>query len=246
MLALVALAILVGALAQRSTGMGFALVCSPFVVLLLGSTDGVFVVLTCGALASLLIIPRVWRFIEWRSLAWLTIPAVIAIVPGSILVASLPESVMQLIIGAIVVIALTGTLVVTRAQHTVTGRTAAVITGAASGIMNTAAGVGGPPLSIYAVLTRWPQVPFAATIQPYFVVIDVIALGGKFVATGGAFPGLDAWSWLIIVGSMLIGLACGEVVHKHISHRAARVAVIVIAYFGGAAAMANGLFAMLG
>jgi len=220
--------------------MGFALVASPLVVILLGPFDGVLVVNLCGVLSAALIIPRVWRHIEWRTLLWLSIPAVVAIVPGSLLVTRLPGAVMQLGVGVLVIVALTATLLIRRAEHVVPARPAAIVAGAASGFMNTAAGVGGPAVSIYAVIMRWPQVNFAATLQPYFVIVGTASLVTKAIFSDGQLPDLDAVSWIVIVSSLLAGLALGEVLNKHVSHRVARIAVIIVAYIGGTVAVIDG------
>lgn len=245
MLALVVVSVLIGAFAQRITGMGFALVVSPALVIILGPFDGVLVVNLCGVLSSLLIIPRVWKHIEWRTFLWLAVPAIIAIVPGSLLAAKLGGPELQLGVGLLVIVALTVSLLVTRAEHTLPRRPSAIVAGAASGFMNTAAGVGGPALSVYAVLTRWPQAQFAATLQPYFVVIGTVSLVTKLFFSGGAWPELDAASWLAVIIALLAGLGLGELLHTRVSHRAARSAVIVIAYLGGAAAMIDGALKLL-
>ena len=245
MLALVALSVLVGALSQRITGMGFALVASPLVVILLGPFDGVLVVNLCGVVSAALIVPRVWRNIEWRTFAWLVIPAVIAIVPGSLLVTRLPGPITQLSIGVLVIVALT-TLMIRRTTFVAAARPAAIVAGAASGFMNTAAGVGGPAISIYAVMMRWPQVKFAATLQPYFVVVGTASLVTKSLFSDGALPQLDALSWLVIVAALIVGLVLGEVLNSHVSHRAARIAVVIIAYVGGAVAIIDGALALAG
>lgn len=245
MLALVVVSVLIGAFAQRITGMGFALVVSPALVIILGPFDGVLVVNLCAVLSSLLIVPRVWKHIEWRTFLWLVIPAIIAIVPGSLVAAHVDGPLLQLGVGVLVILALTASLVVTRTQHTVSRRPAALIAGAASGFMNTAAGVGGPALSVYAVLTRWPQAQFAATLQPYFVVIGSVALSTKVLFSGGSLPELDAASWAFVVVALLAGLGLGELLHTRISHHAARIAVIWIAYLGGTAALVDGALKLL-
>lgn len=220
--------------------MGFALVASPLVVILLGPFDGVLVVNLCAVVSAALIMPRVWRHIEWRTFAWLVVPAVIAIVPGSLLAARLPGPLLQLCVGLLVLVALTATLLIRPSDHVVAARPAAIITGAASGFMNTAAGVGGPALTIYAVIMRWPQINFAATLQPYFVVISATSFITKTVFAGGQLPQLDATSWVVVIVALLGGLLLGEVLNRHISHRVARIAVIIVAYIGGAAAVIDG------
>ena len=246
MLLPVAVSVLVGAFAQRVTGMGFALIAAPALVVLLGPFDGVIIVNACAVLSSLLILPRVWRFIDWSRFRWLVVPAVVGTGAGALVAARLPGPVLQLGIGVLVVVALTVSLLVTRTEHVATGRAPAIVTGAASGFMNAAAGVGGPALSIYAVATRWPQAAFAATAQPYFVVIGLSSLLGKLAASGWVLPDVDSAIWPVAIASLLVGLAAGEVLGSRISHAAARTAVIVIAYLGGVAAIVDGAINLAG
>ena len=246
MLLPVAVSVLVGAFAQRVTGMGFALIAAPALVVLLGPFDGVIIVNACAVLSSLLILPRVWRFIDWSRFRWLVVPAVVGTGAGAVVASRLPGPVLQLGIGVLVVVALTVSLLVTRTEHVATGRAPAIVTGAASGFMNAAAGVGGPALSIYAVATRWPQAAFAATAQPYFVVIGLSSLLGKLAASGWVLPDVDSAIWPVAIASLLVGLAAGEVLGSRISHAAARTAVIVIAYLGGVAAIIDGAINLAG
>ncbi|KRC62099.1 hypothetical protein ASE14_10375 [Agromyces sp. Root81] len=226
--------------------MGFALIAAPALVILLGPFDGVVLVNLCAVLSSLLILPRVWRHIEWRRFGWLVVPALVGTVAGALVAARLPGPVLQLGVGVLVVVALTVSLIVTRTDHVATGRTPAIMAGAASGFMNASAGVGGPALSVYAVATRWPQAGFAATAQPYFVVIGVASLVGKLGATGWALPELEPGAWPFVIGALLVGLGLGELLHQRIPHHAARLAVIVIAYAGGAAAIVDGALKLWG
>ena len=240
MLVAVAVSVLVGAFAQRITGMGFALVASPALVILLGPFDGVIVVNLCAVVSSLIILPRVWRFVEWRRFALLVVPALAGTAVGAVIAIRVPGAALQVIVGVLVIIALTITLLVTRAEHVARGWPPAVLAGAASGVMNAAAGVGGPALGVYAVATRWPQVRFAATVQPYFVAIGTASLVLKLAPTGWAVPDLPPGAWPIVLGALLAGLVIGELLHRRIPHHAARVAVISIAYAGGTAALIDG------
>ena len=246
MLLLVTLSVFVGAASQRITGMGFALIASPAIVIVLGAFDGVIVVNLCAVVSSLLILPRVWRYVEWARFTWLVVPALVGTAAGAVVAARLPGPVLQFGVGVLVIVALTVILIVTRTSHRATGRSPAIIAGAASGFMNATAGVGGPALSVYAVATRWPQAGFAATAQPYFVVIGTASLVGKLAATGWAMPGLDVATWAWVVVALLAGLGAGELLHARVSHVVARVAVIVIAYLGGAAAVIDGALDLAG
>ena len=61
-----AAAVALGAGTQRITGLGFALVSAPFLVLLLGPFAGVFVVNVLGVAASVLVLAQVRRDVDVR------------------------------------------------------------------------------------------------------------------------------------------------------------------------------------
>ena len=243
MFTLVVISVLVGAVAQRITGMGFALVVSPALVLLLGPFDGVVVVNACGAISAALILTRVWRDVQWKTFLLLVIPAIVAIVPGALVATTLPPATLEIGIGVLLIVVLTISLLITRAKVTVTSPLAAVGAGFASGFMNVTAGIGGPAISVYAVLSRWNQVSFAATMQPFLVVVATTSFFSKLLFSGGEQISLDWWMWLLIGLAVIVGLVVGEVLAARVPHVAARRAVIVIAYLGGVVAIVHGLLA---
>src|SRR5699024_8449348 len=64
-LALAALAVLAGAVSVRTTGMGFALLSSPFLVMALGPVEGILVTNVCGIVAALLNLTVVRADLDW-------------------------------------------------------------------------------------------------------------------------------------------------------------------------------------
>lgn len=241
----VALAVLAGAVAQRVSGMGFALVLAPVLVLAVGPVDGVLMVNICGALSACLVITRVWRLIDWRQYLLLVGPALLAIVPGALVAARLGGPTLQVVIGVLVLAALTVSLAVTRADRVAARVPTGLLAGAASGFMSATAGVSGPGASIYAVLTRWEHRQFAATIQPFFATLGAAAFFGKIVALPDGLPDYDWWLWPLILGCTVVGLAVGERLAGVVSARAARRSVIALAYAGGVVAVLDGAWEML-
>jgi len=239
--AAVAIAVLVGAAAQRISGMGFALVAAPVLALLLGPFDGVLVVNLCGALSAAALTARVWRGIEWRRFATLVVPAMVALVPGAVIAATLRGPTLQITAGVFLICALTASLAAARLQARARSGPTAIVTGAASGLMSAVAGTSGPPMTIYAVLTRWDQRAFAATLQPFFVVLGVSSFVGKSVLAGGIPTEYSPWLWGAVVLSMAVGLLVGDVVARRIDPRVARMAVIVISYVGGLVVVFGGI-----
>lgn len=241
MVAFIALAVLIGAAAQRVSGMGFALTAAPVLVLLIGPFDGVLLVNLAGAVSASIVISRVWRNIDWRQFRLLTIPALIAIIPGAFVSVLLGGPALQITVGVILVLALTVSLLVNRANKTVPQTQAAIMSGAASGFMSATAGVGGPGVGVYAVLTRWEQKTFAATIQPFFVSLGVTSFLVKVLLSDEGLPDYEWWVWPLIIVCTLTGLTIGEWLGKYVSPKLARVIVIVISYLGGVAAIIDGI-----
>lgn len=237
--------ILVGAVAQRIAGLGFALLVSPFLVLILGPHEGVLLVNICGVVSSALIVPRVWKDIDWSMFRWLVIPAVLGSIPGSLAAAALPSAPLAVTVGAVVLVALSASLVMQRSAVVVTGNMPKAAAGFAAGLTNSMAGVGGPAVSAYALLSRWPQRPFAATLQPFFAVIGTVTATVKLLIDPSQMPPLDPWMWIVIPLTIIGGIFAGEQLARFIRDLHARFAVIVIAFLGAATALVYGLVGLI-
>ena len=246
LLIIVLVAIFLGAMAQRIAGLGFALLISPFLVIILGAHGGVLMVNVCGLVSSILILFRVYRDVDWSMFRWLVIPAVAGSIPASIAAVYLPAAPMAVIVGGIVLVALAISLALTRTNVVLTGNTAKVVAGFTSGVTNAVAGVGGPSVSAYALLARWPQRPFAATLQPFFVSIAVVTLTVKLLLDPSHMPPFPAWAWALILLMIVSGIFVGEKLQRRIRDEQARAAVIIFAFFGAGAALVKGLLDLVG
>ena len=238
---MVLVAIFIGAIAQRIAGLGFALLISPFLVMILGSHGGVIMVNICGLVSSLLIMSRVWRDIDWAMYRWLAVPAVIGSVPASAAAVFLPAAPLAVTVGAVVLVALSISLLLQRTSVVVRGNVPKAIAGFTSGITNAMAGVGGPAVSVYALLARWPQRPFAATLQPFFVTTALVTLTSKLLLDPTQMPPFQAWAWALVAVMIVGGIYAGEKLQRFIRDDQARLAVVVIAFIGAAAALVKGL-----
>lgn len=242
---LILLAVLVGALSQRITGMGFALVSGPFLVLLMDPISGIVLVNLCGVLSSIIVLSRTFREVEWPAAWKLTVCAVAGTVPGAYLAVLLPGHALEILIGALVVVSLTSSLVLTRlADPARRGNRAILTAGLTSGAMSAAAGVGGPALSALALLTRWEQRSFAATIQPVFIAVSTSSVIMKLVFDHGAWPSLDTTTWALILAALVAGQVLGEWLSRIVPVGAARVGMLSLAFLGGALTIARGMGVM--
>lgn len=250
--ALVALAaaVVLGAATQRVTGLGFSLVASPFVVLLLGPYTGVLLINSVGVVMCGLLALQLRREVDLRHALLLAVPGIVAVLPGAWLARHAPAAVLQVAVGACIVIALLALVAVDRraglgaaslgaASVSPRSRTSAISAGAASGLMNAIAGVGGPAVTVYAVATRWQQRSFAATAQLFFMMVSTASIMAK------GLPTLPVEGWFVAAGGLGIGLLVGHAVHARVTVATARRAVVVVALVGGVLALVKGLIDLL-
>lgn len=243
---IVLVSILVGAVAQRIAGLGFALLIAPFLVIILGPHAGVLLVNICGVVSSSIILGRVWRDIDWSMFRWLVVPSLFGSVPGSVLAVAVPSAPLSVTVGAVVLVALTISLALQRSDVVVRGNPPKVIAGFTAGVTNSMAGVGGPAVSAYALLSRWPQRSFAATLQPFFMTIGLVTLVTKLLIDPTQAPVLAPWMWIAILVAIITGIFVGEKLARFVRDDQARLFVVVIAFVGAGLAVVKGLVDIVG
>ncbi|MFI7408640.1 TSUP family transporter [Streptomyces sp. NPDC049627] len=235
--ALLAGIVLLGASVQWLTGMGFALVAVPALVLLLGPVEGVSLA-NCAAGAICLVgLVGGWRYVRPAAMVPLCVAAACTVPAGTWLTRRLPEPWLLLSMGGLVTAAV---LLVLRGARVpaLRGRRGAVVAGAAGGFMNSAAGVGGPPVSLYALNAGWTVREFVPNAMFYGVVVNAFS-----VASNGV-PELGGAQWALVVGAMAAGGLIGRGLASRIPEKRARLLVLLLALTGGVTAVGKGLWGM--
>lgn len=233
-LLLLALSVALGGATQRVTGLGFALVASPLLVLVAGGFQGVLLANTLSLLTNLAVLAMTWRDVEVRRALKLGLPALGAAPFGAWAAGALPEPVLMVVIGSLVLVALA---VVTRAGELafLRGTPGAVGAGMASGLMNASAGVAGPALMVYAVSTRWPHRSFVASMQLTCALINVGSISAK------GLPTLSAWQLIVTLLALPTGLLVGQLMAPRLPAARGRQAVLGLAVCGAMATVAKGI-----
>lgn len=233
-LVLLALAVVAGAGTQRLTGLGLALVSSPFLVLLVGPFMGVLLANALSLVANLLVLAQTWRTADVRKALLLAVPGLLAVLPGAWVVRNLPAPVLSIAVGGLVLVALVVVLVSERARI-LRGTGGAVVAGATSGFMAVTAGVGGPAISVYAVSTGWAQASFVPTAQLYFATVNAASLAAK------GWPDLSRSTWAVAAAALVVGIVVGQRLSQVVTPDQARRLVVVLAVLGSAATVVKGV-----
>lgn len=226
--------VLFGAATQRLTGLGFALVAAPALVLTLGAGTGVPLVQVLSFVVSLSVFVSTFRSVAWGKAVTLMIPAAVGVVPGWWLSKNVLPPVLLIVIGGMVILAILAMLADERAR-VFTGLPGLAGAGFLSGFMNVTAGVGGPAIVLYKLSTGWSHKQFVATVQVYFMALNVFSL----IAHG--LPVMQLPVWASAFACLAGGIALGHFLALRVSASAASKLVVAVALAGSIATIAQGL-----
>jgi uncharacterized membrane protein YfcA len=229
----VAVGVLGGAAVTRLTGLGFALVASPLLILVLGPFHGVLLCNLLSLLAAVAMLATHWRHVQWRRAMLLLIPAPLVIPAGALLVHRLPAAPLSVLIGTLLLVAV-ALVARGRSSRALAGTPGAFLTGAASAGLNVLAGVGGPALALYGVSQRWTGRSFLATMPVCSVAMNALSLATK------GFPPVTGPELAVVVSALVVGCVTGEVVVRRIGSRQAQPVLLALAAAGAAAAIVKG------
>ncbi|MGW5428022.1 sulfite exporter TauE/SafE family protein [Streptomyces sp. NPDC004059] len=232
---LLAAIVLLGASVQWLTGMGFALVAVPALVLLLGPADGVVLANCAAGAISVVGLAGGWRRVRPAAMVPLCAAAACTVPLGAWMTRQLPRPVLLSAMGALVTAAV---LLVMRGARVpaLRGGKGAVTAGALGGFMNAAAGVGGPPVSLYALNAGWTVREFVPNAQFYGVAVNAFSIAAN------GMPRLTGPDWALVCAAMAGGALIGNAIAGRIPEHRARHLVLLLALVGGGTAMTKGLW----
>lgn len=234
----------VGSAVQRISGMGVGIVASPILVLTLGPAMGVTFTNILGVCAALIIGTALWRDADWGRLKVILPASILGSVPAAFFVLAVPTAWLNIVVGALVVLALSTTAIVSRLGRLpeVDGVAARVATGAVGAFLNGTAGVAATATVIYSAFSRWDQRSFAASMQPTFFVMGILSVSAK-IAVGAtplsAFP--PAWFLGVVLAVILASVWVAGRLAYRVSPGSARRLAVVVAAIGAVATLLRGI-----
>ena len=224
-LALSSAAIFLAAIVRGFSGFGFSLLSITAIALILPVKQIVPSIFLLEIAASINLIPGIWRKIHWRSLTWLMVGYVIGLPAGAYILIYAPEAPTQIVLGIFVI----GTaILMLRGFHLVRtpGAPASTATGAASGVLNGAFGIGGPPVVLFYFSTSGAAAIGRASIIFFFLFTDLLGVG--YFATQGIVTMQSFVQAALWLPALLVGVWIGAHCFRRMNHDAFRRWVLVI------------------
>lgn len=247
-LLLLAVAVALGAAAQRATGTGFSLVVAPACAIALLPEAGIGTLVRLSLIADVAVLLSEHASVEWRSVRHLLGPAALAVpvalvvgvlVPGPTLVALAGVATL----GAAVLMVAGSFRSPARATEPIavgapagavaTGRGAsAKVAGFAAGLMGVTTGMPGPPLALHASRSTGPLATDRASMVVLFLVIDLVAT----LTHPRSLPLTQLGLLAVAVG---VGLAGGTWLTGRVHERHLRSALVVLVVAGACAGLVH-------
>jgi uncharacterized membrane protein YfcA len=230
--AAVLLSVLLGTLAQSVSGIGFALVCGPLLVVSLGPQDGVRLVMLLSLVLNVVLLSRLWRQVDRRGTLLLLVPAALATPLLAVAVRSLPARPAAALAGLVVLtgVALLASGVRWKAAR---GSTGAVLAGVLGAATNVVAAVAGPVVALWAANAQWRADVQRASLQGYFLGLNCVALPSL------GLPEVDGRLLAGCLVTLALGTLLGVPLGRRVSELAARRTTLTLAGLGGAVVLAR-------
>ncbi len=174
------ISVFIAGIIRGYSGFGFALVAVTSISLVLPPVQAVPIVLALEVLASVQLVPQVWRDIDWFSLRWLIAGALFTTPFGVYLLANIPAAPMRVSISLLVLVA---AILLMRGWvwKRMPGRLLNLVTGVASGTLNGAAAIGGPPVILLYLSSPAGVTVSRASMIAYFFGVDLMSLAMVFM-----------------------------------------------------------------
>jgi uncharacterized membrane protein YfcA len=161
----------------------------------------------------------------------LIVPAIVSTVPIAYAVRHSEPDPLTVIAGAVCLAGVVA-LASGRQWRGMSSRVGTVVVGALSGGMNATAGIGGPPIVLFAVNARWPLERARPTMQLFFLGLNAVTLAS--LGWPGHLP-------LEVVAGFAAGVMAGTLFAGRLPERVIRPATLAIAATGSVLAIARGL-----
>lgn len=220
--------ILFASILQTSTGFGFSIMATPFLLLLFEPKEAIQINLLLSLVISLALIRKIRQDVDIGILKRFIIGSIPGLPIGIFIFLLVNTSYLKMGIG-IVILTLTFLLIINVRLKTSNRKD--LVVGSLSGALTTGIGMPGPPLLLYFAGTATDKERLRATTLAFYLYIYAVSLLIQV-----AFAGTSKTVWTSSVMALplvAIGLYVGQLLFNHINQKTFRLFTYVILLFTG-------------
>lgn len=215
--------ILAASILQASTGFGFSIMATPFLLMIFMPQEAIQINIILSLLISIALIWKIRADIDIRLLKRITLGSIAGVPAGIAVFISMNIDILKL--GTGLLILLLTLLLICRFKVKST-RFRDVLVGGVSGGLTTSIGMPGPPLLLYFTGTDTEKEKLRATTLAFYLFIYFISL-----ITQIAFTGTSPTIWrsvLYAIPLVCIGLFIGQILFKKINQKVFRIFTYIL------------------
>ncbi|WP_077618354.1 sulfite exporter TauE/SafE family protein [Bacillus sinesaloumensis] len=222
------LIVLIASFLQTSTGYGFSIIGTPFLLLLYPAHTAIQVNIILSICLSTFMIFKIRKEIDTSLLIRLIKGSIAGLIVGIFIYLFLDIQLLKIIVGALILI-LTILLILKWTINRTSNRD--LLTGGISGLLTTSIGVPGPPLLLYFSGARIDKTTLRSTTLAYYLFVYFASLVMQ-ISFGGTTK--ETWiSSLLAIPPLFAGILLGQLFFKWISQKTFRMITYVILIFTG-------------
>lgn len=231
-------ALLVAAFIRGTTGFGFSLVFTPFMILIMEPKAVIPVNLILASLSNIMVVASSFRSINFRRLLPMTVTSLLGVPLGVFIIAVISATILKILIGGITVF-FAILLIFRLTPHFANERRASCIAGLVSGILNASTSLGGPPIVLFMHNQSWQKEEIHPSLSAFFLINTGASLIGLSIS-GMVTPDilLTAASFTPV---LVIGVYLGMWAFKHVNESFFRILSVVVVVSTGILAVLSGL-----
>ncbi|WP_019412851.1 sulfite exporter TauE/SafE family protein [Paenisporosarcina sp. TG20] len=220
--------ILIASILQTSTGFGFSILATPFLLFIFEPMEAIQINIILSLVISFALINKIKKDIDYGILRRFVIGSALGLPIGIIIFLALDLK--NLIFGISLVILVLTILLILKYRIAQTNSKDIVI-GGLSGVLTSSIGMPGPPLLLYFSGTDTKKEKLRSTTLAFYLFIYSMSLVIQVI-----FVGTNRTIWMtsgFALPLVLLGLYLGQVLFKKINQRFFRIFTYIILLFTG-------------
>ncbi|WP_230502573.1 sulfite exporter TauE/SafE family protein [Sutcliffiella rhizosphaerae] len=227
-LIILVLIVLVASLLQTSTGYGFSIIGTPFLLLIYPVHTAIQINIILSICLSAFMIFKIRKEVDNSLLIRLIKGSIMGLVLGIFVYLYLDIRVLKMIVGALILVLTVLIIFKLTMDRT---RNKDFLTGGISGLLTTSIGVPGPPMLLYFSGAGIDKTTLRSTTLAYYLFVYFASLVMQ-ISFGGTSK--EAWvSSFLAMLPLFAGILLGQLLFKWISQKTFRIITYVILIFTG-------------
>lgn len=231
-------ALLFAAFIRGTTGFGFSLVFTPFMILIMEPKAVIPLNLLLASLSNIMVLASCFRAVRIRRLLPMTVASLLGVPIGLFIISMISATILKILIGGITII-FAILLVFKLTPRFTNERLASCMAGLLCGILTTSTSLGGQPVVLFMHTQSWQKEEIYPSLSAFFLISTGASLVGLSLS-GMVTPDILLTAASLTPG-LVIGVFLGMLAFKRVNELYFRILSVAVVVATGILAVLSGL-----